>query len=217
MGIRYAWARSIGILQLRLAIPRGFVQDDRRSRDGSFGGFAGGWFVVGGVDHDAAMHAFAVAFGVKVGLVAEGEVDDAALARGHGSEVVGSSGAANVIGGDGGGGAEFFEAHAALILAVERNFFVLAAGKAKDFEREKFEGAEKFSAAIEEKSGIGSGQVDENFGALPVAVLRQGRVDGDAVFEVEASVGDYGLEEFVDLFGGGEFVGNGHGNLALGI
>jgi len=148
-------------------------------------------------------------------LVAEGEVDDAALARGHGSEVVGSSGAANVVGGDGGGGAEFFEAHAALILAVERNFFVLAGGEAKDFEREKFEGAEEFSAAVEKKSGIGSGQVDENFGALPVAVLGQGRVDGDAVFEVEASVGDHGLEEFVDLFGGGEFVGNGHGNLAL--
>jgi len=87
---------------------------------------------------------------------------------------------------------------------------VLAAGKTKHFECEEFEGAEEFSATVEEKSGVGSGEVDENFGALPVAVLGQGRVDGDAVFEVEASVGDYGLEEFVDLFGGGEFVGNGH-------
>src|ERR1700735_3080568 len=42
-------------------------------------------FVVRGVEDYAAVEAFAVAFGAEVGLVAEGEVDDAALARGHGS------------------------------------------------------------------------------------------------------------------------------------
>jgi len=50
------------------------------SGDGSFRGFAGGWFVVGGVDDYAAAHAFAVAFGAEVGLVAQGQVNDAALA-----------------------------------------------------------------------------------------------------------------------------------------
>jgi hypothetical protein len=34
----------------------------------------------------------------------------------------------------------------------------------------------------------------------------RGRIDDDAVFEVKASVGDDGLEEFIDAVGGGEFV-----------
>jgi hypothetical protein len=157
------------------------------------------------------VHAFAVAFGAEVGLVAEGQVDDAAFAGGHGSKLVGGSGAAHFFGGDGGGGAEFFEAYAAVILAIEGNLFVLTAGETKHFQGEELEGAEEFSAAIEEKSGVGAGEVDENFGALPVAVFGQRGVDRNAVFEVEASVGDYGLEEFVDLFGGGEFVGDRHG------
>lgn len=173
------------------------------SGDGPSGGLGGGWFVVGWVDYYAAAQAFAVAFGAEVGLVAEGQVDDAALARGHGGELVGSSGAANFFGGDGGGGAKFFETDAALIVAIEGNLFVLAGRETEYLESEELEGAQELSAAIEEESGVGSGEVDENFGTLPVAVLGERRVDGDAVFEMEASVGDYGLEELVDLFGGG--------------
>ena len=109
------------------------------------------------------------------------------------------------------GGAQFLDAQRALILAVEGNLFVLAGRQAQHFEGEEFEGAQQFSAAIEQEGGVGAGEVDENFRLLPVAVLGQRRIDDDPVFEAESAVGDDGLEEGVDLIGGGEFVGNGHG------
>jgi len=52
------------------------------------------------VKDDAAVEAFAVAFGAEIGLVTQGEVDDAALARGHGSEVERRSGLADFFGSD---------------------------------------------------------------------------------------------------------------------
>ena len=97
-------------------------------RQGAAGGPTGGGFEVGGVEDYAAIEAFAVAFGAEVGLVAEGEVDDAALARGHGSEVERGSGLANFFGGDGSGHAKFLKADGALVFAVEGNLFVFAGG-----------------------------------------------------------------------------------------
>src|SRR5580698_3169337 len=90
---------------------------------------AAGWFgvcrfVVGGVEDYRAVEAFAVAFGAEVGLVAQGDVDDAALAGGHGGEVKWSSGLANFFGGYRGGHAEFLQADGALVFAVEGNLFV---------------------------------------------------------------------------------------------
>ena len=105
-------------------------------------------FVVCGVEDYATVEAFAVAFGAEVGLVAEGEVDDAALARGHGGEVKWGSGLANFFGGYGRGHAEFLETDGTLILAVERNLFVLGGRQMENFEGQKFEGAEKFGAAV---------------------------------------------------------------------
>src|SRR5271155_5122805 len=94
-------------------------------RESAAGWLAGGGFVVCGVEDYAAVEAFAVAFGAEVGLLAQGEVDNAALARGHGSEVERGSGLANFFGGDTGGHPEFLEADGTLILAVEGNLFVL--------------------------------------------------------------------------------------------
>src|SRR5580698_10134944 len=137
-------------------------------------------------------------------------MNDAALARGHGAELVGRSGAANFFGGDGGCGAEFLDAERALILAVEGDLFVLSGGKVQHFEGEQFEGAEKLSTAIEEQWRVGSGEVDEDLRLLPVAIFGKWRIDDDAVFEAKSALGDDGLQKFVDLVGGGEFVGNGH-------
>ncbi len=140
-------------------------------------------------------------------MVAQGKVDDAALARGHGGELERSAGLANFVGGDAGGHAKFLKAHGALIFAVERNFLVLAGRQAQDFEGEQFQGAEKFAAAIEEQGRVGSGQIDEDFRLLPLALRR--RIDDDAVLQVKAAVSDDSLQEFVDLIGGGEFVHRG--------
>src|ERR1700691_1384062 len=122
---------------LRVAAPgcagaRG-AQDDKRPcplrlcllREGAAGWLGDGGFVVGRVEDYAAVEAFAIAFCAEVGLIAQGEVDDAALARGHGSEVERGSGLAYFFGGDVGGHAKFLQADGTLVLAVERNLFML--------------------------------------------------------------------------------------------
>ncbi len=121
-----------------------------------------------------------------------------------GAKVKRRSGLANFFGGDAGSHAEFLQADGTLVLAVERNLIVLAGGQVQNFEGQQFEGAEKFGAAIEQQSRIGTGKVDEDFGLLPVVLRR--RVDHDAVAEMKSAVGDDGLEEFVDAVGGGEFI-----------
>jgi len=168
---------------------------------GALCGLAGGSFVVRGIENNAAVKTLAVTFGTEIGLVAQRQVDNAPLARRHGSEVEGSAGLANFFGGDAGSHAEFLEADGALVLAVERYLFMLAGRQAQDFEGQKFEGAEKFAAAIQQEGGIWAGKVDEYLGLLPLTLRR--RVDDDAVLQVKTAVGNDGLQEFIDLVGGG--------------
>src|SRR5260370_33395899 len=99
-----------------------------RLREGAPRGPAGSGFIVCRIEDDAAVEAFAVAFGAEVGLIAQGEVDDPALARGHRSEVEGSTCLANFLGGDGSGHTEFLKADGARVLAVKGNLFGLGAG-----------------------------------------------------------------------------------------
>lgn len=133
-------------------------------------------------------------------------MDDAALARGHRAEVVRSSRPANLLGCDVGRGAQLLNAQGAAILAVEADFLVLPGSKVEHLEREQFKRAQQFSAAIEQKRGVGAGKVDENFRLFPVAILRERWVDDDAVLEVKTAVSDDGLKELVDLIGGSDFV-----------
>src|SRR5580658_11351876 len=93
-------------------------------REGAAGWSACRRFVVRGVEDYAAVEAFAVAFGAEIGLVAQSQVNDAALARGHRRKVERRSGLANFFGGYGGGHAKFLEPDGTLVLAVEGNFFV---------------------------------------------------------------------------------------------
>ena len=177
-----------------------------RLRKSSRGLLPGCTLVVLWVNHETAIRAFAFAFSLKIGFVAQGQVDDAALARRHGAEVVRSPSLADFLGGDVGCGAQFLNAHGAAILAVEADFLVLPGSQVQHLEREQFKGAQQLSAAIEQKCGVGAGEVDENFRLLPVAILRERRVDDDAVLEVKTAVSDNGLKELVDLIGGSDFV-----------
>jgi hypothetical protein len=176
----------------------------RPSRQSPPGRPASGWFIVRGVEHDATVEAFAIAFRTEVGLIAQGEMNDTALARRHGSEVIGRASFAHLFGGNGGRHAQLLHANGALVLAIEGNLFVLSGRQAQDFEGKQFEGAEKFGTAVEQQRRIGAGEVHENLGLLPFALRR--RIDNDAVLEVKSAVGDDGLEEFVDFVSGGEFV-----------
>src|SRR5579862_2998434 len=89
------------------------------SRQGSAGGLSGGGFVVLGIDHQAATHAFALAFSMQVGFIAERKVDNAALAGRHRAELIRRPGTSHFFGGDGGGSAEFLNALRTLVLTVE--------------------------------------------------------------------------------------------------
>src|ERR1700757_2942239 len=133
-------------------------------------------------------------------------MNDAALAGRHGAELIRRAGLAHFIGGDGGSGAQFLDAQRAVILAVEADLFMLAGGQAQHFKGEQFEGAKQFSAAIEQEGGVGAGEIHEDIGLLPVAIVGHGRIDYDAVFQAESAVSDDGLEEFVDFVGSSDFV-----------
>src|SRR5579871_1313132 len=162
------------------------------------------------VDDQMPAHAFAFALSVQVGFVAQGEMNDAALARGHRREVIRRAGPAHLLGGNISRHAQLLNPHRAVILAIKRNFLVFAGGQAEHFEGEQFEGAEKFAATIEQQSGIGPGEVDKDFRLFPVAVLGQRRIDDDTILEVQSAVRDNGLQEFINLVSGGNFVGYGH-------
>ena len=82
--------------------------------------------------------------------------------------------------------------------------------QAKHLERQQFKGAQQFSAAIEQQGGVGSGEVHENFRFFPITILLQRGIDHDPILKAKPAVGDDGLQELVNLFGGSDFVGNGH-------
>jgi len=115
---------------------------------------------------------FSFALGMKVGLVTQGEMDDAALAGRHRAELVRSSRFADLFGSDSGCRAQFLNAHGTAILTIEADLLVLARGQAQHFQREKLECAKKLSTTVEQKRGVRAGEVDEDLGLLPVAIFR---------------------------------------------
>src|SRR5580704_17149131 len=54
--------------------------------------------VVLGIDDNVPLQRLSSAFGAQIGMIAQGKMHETALARSHGSEGVGNSGAANLLG-----------------------------------------------------------------------------------------------------------------------
>src|SRR5690349_5483246 len=73
----------------------------------------------GGVDDDLAVLAHADTFGAYAGDILEGEVDDAALARGHGIQAKGLLGGLDAFGGNASGHAKLFKTESAIAAAIE--------------------------------------------------------------------------------------------------
>src|SRR5450755_2711682 len=153
------------------------------SRSG--GGFRGFVGFVGGVDYYLAFFAHADAFGADAGDVFAGEVDDAALARGHGIEAEGVAGAFDAFGGDFGGHAEFFYAEGAVAAAIDVNFFVEGGLEAEGAESEMLDGFEDFGVSFEEDFLVAAVEVGDDFGVAfqAGAFWRDG---ADGYFEFEA-------------------------------
>ena len=135
-------------------------------------------------------HAFALALGVQVLLIAQRQVHDAAFARRHGREFVGDARLAHSLRSDGGRHAQLLQPHGAVIHAIEANFLVLIARQAKHFKRQQFDRAQQFAAAFQQERRIGTGELHQNFRTLPIAVLGNRRIHGDAIFQAQPALED---------------------------
>jgi hypothetical protein len=149
-----------------------------------------------------AFFAHADAFGADAGDVFEGEVDDAALAGGHGIEAEWLAGAFDAFGGDFGGHAEFFEAQGAVAAAIDVNFFVESGFETESAECEMLDGFEDFGVSFEQDFFVAAVEVGDDFGvAFQAGVF--GRNGADGYFQLEAGGADAVVEKFLQRFRGG--------------
>jgi hypothetical protein len=118
----------------------------------------------GGVDDDLAVLAHADTFGAYAGDILEGEVDDAALARGHGIEAKGLLGGLDAFGGDTGSHAKLLKAQCAIAAAIEVNLFVVDRLESQSAKGEMLESFEELGAMLEEKFFIAAVEVGDDFG-----------------------------------------------------
>ena len=97
-----------------------------------------------------------------------------------------------------------------MVHAVEADFLMLVARQAEHFERQKFDRAQQLASPLQQQRRIRTDEFHQNLRTLPVALLGEGRINGDAVLSAQTPVADNPFQQIVDLVGGGDFVGNGH-------
>jgi len=156
------------------------------------------------------MSAFAFTLSAKIRFIAERQVHDAALAGRHRVELIRASSLAHFLGGNSSCGAQLLNPHRPPVLAIETDLLMLPRRQPQHLKREQLKRAQKLATTIKQHRRIGAGEVDENLGLLPIAILRERRIDDDPVLEVEPAVSNDGLKKGIDLLCGGDFVGYGH-------
>ena len=117
---------------------------------------------------------------------------------------------AHAFGGNIGGQAQLLQTGGAEVLAVEADLLVLVGRQAQHLQRDMLEGAQQFAAVFQHQRAVGAGELDQDLGALPFAIGADRRVDGDLVAQAEIAGGEDRVQQFADLLGGGDFVGDGH-------
>src|SRR5579864_5421028 len=126
-------------------------------------------------------------------------MQNSALARGHGREIVRRAGLSNFVGGNPRRHTQFFQTCFAMAHAIKVDLLVLVARKAQHLHGQQFERAKQFGPTLEQKRSIWPRELYEDFGTLPVAVLGHRRIDGDAIFQLESGVLDHAGEKCVEL------------------
>src|ERR1035441_3535771 len=101
---------------------------------------------------------------------------------------------------------KLLQAGGAEILAVEADLLVFVGSKTKHLERHILKGAQQLRAVLQHQRTVGAGNLHQDFGALPVAVAAELRIDGDLVAQTEVAVGEGRGQQFADLLGGRDFV-----------
>lgn len=135
---------------------------------------------------------------------------DSSLARRHGTEPVGFRRSPYLLGRNSRGCLQFFNPQRAEIFAIEPDLLVLIALQVQNFRREQLKRTQQLAPAIEQQRGIRPGKLHQDFRMLPLAVLRDRRIDGDAVFQFKAAVRYHGLQKFPNLLRGSNLVCNRH-------
>ena len=154
------------------------------------------------IDDNVAVEAFAAGGGLEILIVAEGEVQHAALAAAHGSKAVGLAGAADALGGGFRGKAQLAGAQGFEIFGVKGDFVVLLVFEAQDFGGDVLERTEQLAAALREQAGIGPGEFDVDLAGFESGGIGGAGSGGDAVLQTQPAQGRQGPEEFCDFLCG---------------
>ena len=80
----------------------------------------------------------------------------------------------------------------------------------QDLCAQQFERPQQFAAAFQQQRRVRPSELHQDLWMLPFALLGDGRIDRDAIFQFESAVCDYGLEEVSNLLCGGNFVCDRH-------
>src|ERR1035438_7645260 len=115
-------------------------------------------------------------------------MNDAALPRRHWREGVWQAGLADPLRRYIGSQSKLLQAGGAEILAVEAHLLVFVGRQPKHLERHMLEGSQQLRTVLQHQRAVGAGNLHQNFGALPVAVGAELRIDGDLVAQMEIAV-----------------------------
>ncbi len=133
------------------------------------------------------------ALAAEFDLIAEGDVDDAALAAVHGVEAEGLGGALHLLGGGGGAEAEFGDAQHAEIVRVEGEARMIVVGNAERFHGDVLQSEEQLGLVGEEQFDVGAFEFDDDLGVLDLRIA--GIAGFDLILDVEVGVVEDHVEE----------------------
>jgi len=106
---------------------------------------------------------------------------------------------AHFFGRDAGRHAKLLEARFAMTHAVEADFFVLVARQMQHFHAQQFKRSQEFGATLEQKRCIGTSEFDEDLRPLPIAIVSHGRINRDAIFELQSGMSYHRTEKCIEL------------------
>src|SRR5205823_13361514 len=75
---------------------------------------------------------------------------------------------------------------------------------------QQLEGAQQLGASLQNLRAVWPAQFHQDLRALPLPVVGELRIHGDAVFQLEAAGGQQLLQHVIDLVGSGYFIGKRH-------
>ncbi len=118
-------------------------------------------------------------------MIPEREVDQPPLAGRHGRERIRHSGLDHTLRGHLGGQPEFLLAGGAVAFAIEADLIVIFRVEMKGLMGEVLKCAQRFGATFQQQRAVRAGEFHQDLWSLQFLSGGGGRVDGDAVLQLE--------------------------------